>query len=123
MDVVVVYSDFYGPAAATPPPLLLALGMTTRGPKNSQSGFKFLTTMHRLHIEKFLTTGIIALLVWRGLCQSEPSQTPARAAPRAELASSDDLKHIAEHGQRALAEGQYVAAEHDFQQLLKLGVH
>jgi len=92
------------------------------GPKKSQSGFKFLATMHRPHIEKFLATGALTLLVCRGICQSQPFQTPARTAPRAELASSGDPKRIAEHGQRAFAEGQYATAERDFQQLLKLGV-
>src|SRR5438876_8625712 len=81
----------------------------TWGHKKSQFGFKFLTTMHRLHIEKFLATGILTLLVCRGLCQSQPSQTPARTAPRAQQASSGDPKRIAEHGQRALAEGRYAA--------------
>ena len=94
----------------------------TRGNRKPESGFKFLTAMDRPHIEKFLATGILTLLVCRGLCQSQPFQTPARTAPRAQQASSDDPKTIAEHGQRALAEGQYAAAEHDFQRLLKLGV-
>lgn len=40
----------------------------------------------------------------------------------AQQAARPDPKAIAEHGQRALTEGQYAAAEHDFNQLLNLGV-
>src|SRR5579862_2750779 len=93
------------------------------GNKNPRCGFKFLIVMDRWRIEKLLATCILTLLVCPDLCQSQSSQTLARTAPRPQQASSVDPKNIAEHGQRALAEGQYAAAELDFQKLLKLGVH
>ena len=112
-----MYSDLYGPNAAARP------GHDgTRGNGKPQCEFKFVTAMDRPHMEKFLATGILTLLVCRGLCQSQPFQTPARTVSRTQQASSNDPKTIAEHGQRALAEGQYATAEHDFQRLLKLGV-
>ncbi len=40
----------------------------------------------------------------------------------AQQTAHPDPNAIAEHGQHALAEGQYATAEHDFNQLLKLGV-
>ena len=89
-----------------------------------ESGLKFFTAICRRNMEKFLATGMLTLLVCQApLCQTQSSQTPTRPEPRAQQASRSDPKSIAEYGQRALAKGQYTAAERDFQQLLKLGVH
>jgi tetratricopeptide (TPR) repeat protein len=65
--------------------------------------------MGRLRTEEFLGTVIFAFLFCHPLLAHQ-------AAP-------PDPKAVAEHGQRALSAGQYAAAEHDFNQLLKLGVH
>lgn len=64
--------------------------------------------MGRLCTVKLLATVISAIL----FCHTLLAQQAAHPDPKA----------IAEHGQRALAEGQYAAAERDFDQLLALGV-
>jgi tetratricopeptide (TPR) repeat protein len=64
--------------------------------------------MGSLPKKKFLATIISAFL----FCPPLLAQQPAHPNPKA----------IAEHGQLALAAGEYATAEHDFNQLLKLGV-
>jgi tetratricopeptide (TPR) repeat protein len=66
----------------------------------------------------------MALLVYQApLSQTQSSLAPAGPAPRRQQTSPSDPQNIADHGQRALGGGEYAIAEHDFNQLLKLGVH
>src|SRR5271165_2606937 len=57
-------------------------------------------------------TSLASLVFAFLLCSSLPAQQSAHLDPKA----------IAEHGQHALATGEYAVAEHDFNQLLNLGV-
>src|SRR6478609_11528284 len=57
------------------------------------------------------------------LCHISFAQAQGTSASAGRQFSNNDIQRLAEAGQRALATGEYVVAERNYTQLLKLGVH